>query len=350
MSEKRLIDKPLSYSQMYEFLTCRERWYERYVLGIRPKLRSTPMEIGDAVHRALAAFLSGKDPAIGIESWYADLLRALPIADPELEAKALEMRDNALLIVRRAIAGLTDLGFWTLNDAQGVPYTERSFITPLPDIWPGGLVTNIDWIAWDNLNRRAWIVDFKTRGYLSSEQDEEASFQNPIYQAAAYIAGIETVGTITFQVKSAPPKQPKVNKDGTMSRAAVACDWQTYREALLAAGLDPAEYGDMQAKLAENELVRVTPVIRSPETVKRIWDDILEPTARLMANTYDNLMRYPTDRVRQLIPRNMSPRNCGWCGVREICFGQLRGYDVPAILVNSDRYDYRAEALERLAQ
>lgn len=326
-----LTSKPLSFSQMTEFLTCRYRWYLKYVLGIRPKVRSTPMEVGDAVHRALAEFLSGGDPADGLAEWYAHAQRQIPFADETFESKLADMHAQASAILERALVGLEDLGFWTFNDPEtGQPLVERDWILPLPQ-WRGGFVVKLDWVAYDPLNKRVWVCDFKTRGYFTSEEDEWANMQNAIYQAAALVKGIESVGTLTFQISSTPPKQPKRNADGGFSRAAVACDWKTYAAAVEAAGLDVADYLDMKPKLEGKEFVKVVPVIRSRESIERVWNEIVEPTADAMIEALE-AHQYGYASAEQKTVRFLSPRTCNGCGVRALCHGALKGYGVRALL------------------
>lgn len=332
-----LLDRPLSFTQMTDFLTCRHRWYLKYVLGIRPKVRSTPMEIGDGVHRALASLLAGGDPLDGLNAWYADLSRAFVIDDDAFNAKAAEMYQTAQAIVERAVTALEDLGYWTLNDPQtGVPLVEHEWNLPLAG-WRGGFVVKLDWVAYDPLNKRAWVCDFKTRAYFTTEEDEWSNMQNALYQAGALMNGIDSVGTMTVQINSTPPKQPKQNKDGTMSRAAVACDWQTYEAALRAANLDPSDYADMRASLSGKTYVAVTPVIRSPESIERVWNEIIEPVAAQMVTAYE-AFQYDYLNKTAGVPRHLSPRTCNACGVRSLCHSTLKGYGVADLL----RTDYNA--------
>jgi len=342
-----LTDKPLSYSQLSTYLSCKYRWYLQYVLGIRPKMRTAPLEIGDAVHRGLAAFLLGNDPETGVAEWYKEAIAAQPFEDAELAAKIDEYRDSARIIVTRALAGIEKAGYWSyMNPETGEPYVESSLFVPVPK-WDAGLVAKIDWMAFDPSTKTVWITDFKTRNYFTTEQDEWANLQNTIYLAAALFHEIEAVGTLTIQITNTAPKLPKRTKDGGMSRALVACDWETYRDALLEAGLDPADYeADMKPKLEGREMVRITPVIRSVKSVERIWNEIVEPLAEEMSTQY----RMASEGDAALVPydcvRNMSPRTCNYCGLRSLCHGILRGQDVTDDL--SANYESKPHALPAL--
>jgi hypothetical protein len=348
-TKKTLIEKPLSYSQIETFLTCRYRWFLQYVLGIRPRVRSRPLEIGDAVHRGIAEFMSGRDPDIGIDAWYADLLRSLVVDDEGLNLQAHEMYLTAKAVTARAIAGLFELGYWTHTDVDGNPFVERELLLPVVG-WPGGFQTKLDLIAVEPSTSAKWVIDFKTRGgYFTDENDEDASLQNAIYHAAALLNGIDVEGTITFQIKSTPPKRPKLNKpkaDGTveMSRAAVACDWQTYEAALVEAGLDPADYQEMRTKLDSVEFVKPVFNRRSHQTIENIWNAVVEPAAYSMAGMYRQYLEMGLPGERRNMHRHLSPRVCNGCGVQKVCFGDLKGYDVPGILALEFEHDHRALA------
>lgn len=342
-----LTDKPLSYSQLSTYLGCKYRWYLQYVLGIRPKTRSAPLEIGDAVHRGLASFLLGNATEDGIADWYKEAVASQPFEDEELSAKIEEYRVSARLIVERALDGLRTLGYWSyINKETGQPFVESSLFVPVPK-WDAGLVAKIDWMAYDPLNKRVWVSDFKTRNYFTSEQDEWANLQNTIYLAAALYSDIESVGTLTIQITNTAPKLPKRTKDGGMSRAAVACDWLTYVSELEKAGLDPKDYeADMKPKLESREMVRVTPVIRSVASVERIWNEIVEPLAGSMSDDYRQAMTGDPALVPLQLVRNLSPRTCNYCGHRSLCHGILRGNDVSDDLTAN--YESKAHALPAL--
>jgi len=326
-----LTDRPLSFTQISTFLTCRQQWYLKYVLGIRPKERALPMELGDAVHRGMAAFLRGYHAEDGIQEWFEELTQAVPISDPEVDDRLAKLREDAITITNRALQGLADSGYWSLTDKNEQPYVEREFTIPMKG-WKSGLVAKLDWIAFHPATKTAWVTDWKTRGYFTDELDEAANLQNIIYQYALSKLKIQTEGSLTFQIKSTPPKQPKLTQKGEMSRAAVDCDWQTYQRALIENGLDPFGYDDMRLKLQDKEFVRLTRVIRSVDRVQRYWSDVIEPIAATMSASVAHWEKYGVDSERVQMLRNLTPRTCSYCGVRAVCHGHLDGYDVEHIL------------------
>lgn len=345
-----LTDRPLSFSQMSTFLSCRRRWLYQYVYGIRPKLRSAPMEIGDAVHRGIASFFMTGDQNVGLTEWAQQVYRAIPLDDDNLMSGAQTMYDTAVLVVDRALTALRETGFLiALDPSTGVPVVEHTYRLPIGH-WPGGFETKIDTILHDPRTGLNWVTDFKTRGYFTDERDETANFQNAIYHAAAAHNGIDVAGSLTFQIMSSPPKRPKLNKpkrEGDrpeMSRADIACDWATYSAALIEAGLDPVDYADMAEKLGAKEFVKLTYVVRPVSVVEAIWNDNVEPLARIMCATFDHWKRYGLESETGLAYRNMSPRTCSYCPVQKPCFASLYGRDVVPILDLDFDYNSRAKA------
>lgn len=347
--DTELTERPLSFSQMSTFLTCRRRWLYQYVFGIRPRMRAAPLEIGDAVHRGIASFFMFGSAQHGLDEWARQLYRAIPLDHETLMSDAQKMYDTAVLVTDRALKGLEALGFHiAIDPSTGVPIVEHSYILPCHG-WPGGFETKIDTILHDPRSGLNWVTDFKTRGYFTDDAAETANFQNAIYHAAAAYHGIDVAGSLTFQIASTPPKRPKLNqakpgKPAEMSRADIACDWQTYELALREAGLDPSDYADMQTKLDAKEFVRSTYVVRPPAVVEAIWNDNVEPTARIMAASFDHWKRYGNESERNLMYRNMSPRTCSYCPVERPCYADLYGRDVLSILRADFDHNWRATA------
>lgn len=333
----------MSFTQLSTFLQCRQKWYLQYVLGIKPRRKVYALDVGDAVHQALAKFLSLKPAEDGIQEWYESRLRDLPLDDPELRAQIETIRADATAITNRALQGLEELGYWTYTHNER-PMVESEFVVPVSG-WTAGMIVKLDWLAYDPLNQAVWSVDFKTRGYFTTEDDEWANLQNAMYHAGALLNDIPCAGTLTYQIKSTAPKAPKLNKDGSMSRADVACDWQSYVAALEANGLDPQDYLEMRGKLDNKEFCRPTKVIRTPEQLERVWNDVVEPTVRAIAATYDHWKHYGKLTEGKMILRNLGPRSCNMCSMPAICHGELKGYDVSNLIGTT--YDANADGSTR---
>jgi hypothetical protein len=104
-----------------------------------------------------------------------------------------------------------------------------------------------------------------------------------------------------------------------MSRVVISTDWETYKAALLEAGLDPALYAAMEAKLKPFEKLSFT--FRSPTEVKATWDDY-----------QDALEDWQTHRHRGPFFRSLNAHNCQGCVYKEPCTEALRDGDVEALL------------------
>ena len=80
--------------------------------------------------------------------------------------------------------------------------------------------------------------------------------------------------------------------------------------------LDPADYAEMEGKLADVEWFRETYELRAPDTVRAIWDEVVVPAAWGVRRSSKGGSR-----------RSMFPWNCRGCQFRELCQAELRGYD-----------------------
>jgi hypothetical protein len=169
-----------------------------------------------------------------------------------------------------------------------------------------------------------WLTDFKVRGTFSPIEDEETNIQHPIYQYLLNHYGVEANGHLTWQIRNDIPHQPAINKDGSVSRARIATDWPTYRDAVIAAGQDPMEYVEMQQKLADVEFTRITRTYRSLDSARRIWDTVMTPIAKAMHRE----RKSPAH-------RSLNAWNCKGCRVKEFCLAELKGEDTEFLLSTS---------------
>jgi len=336
-------EQTYSYSQINDWLTCRWRWWAKYVLGIKPETKPYAMDLGIGVHRALAAWFRGEDWQAVLAQWATDLAYTVPLSDPEIEGKLIEIAKSATRITLRAINGIRDMGLQPVATPEG-PFVERRLVARVS---PVALIEGyLDVLA--TIGDALWVVDFKIRADLASDISEEASLQNPIYAGLALAHGYGVVGAITYQVSSTPPAIPKLNKDGTMSRAQIATDWTTYAATLLGHGLDPADYeAEMKPKLSLVERVRRSQTPYSAETLTRIWEQIVIPAAHEIGNARAWFTGEATATIPRIPIRNLSPRTCNGCPVRDVCHAHLRGWDAVGLL-KANGYSFHSERIAAL--
>jgi len=171
--------------------------------------------------------------------------------------------------------------------------------------------------------RRRGILctDFKFRKTLASDDTEQFNLQNTIYIKAAAKLGIACTGTMTYQHLNTPPSIPSLTTKGTVSRAKIKTDWNTYAQFCRDNDLDPADYADeMIPKLAEIEWSKKTIEYRNNDTIKNIWNRVIVPSA------------YSISAKRSKIIPCMFPMNCTiMCDYAGLCQADLRGYDLEYI-------------------
>jgi len=316
----------LSYSQIVSF-TCPYRWALAYKRGIQRRTVSGPMRLGSFVHQGIAAHLLDRPVEDTLRHrWEQDANdRQLSV---DARAEGYEALELSIGIVYRTIDEINKLGWQTVwfTDPDGVrlPLVEQKLCAPLSPF--AGFVGVVDWVARDPASGLVWLVDWKTRKALQGPETEDTNLQLAAYQHLLTRNGVETTGTCLFQIRSETPRWPKRNKDGSMSRAACITDWATYREALLAAGLDPADYVDMADKLADNKFFDPLFAYRSPELVASFWKQIVQRAA------------WAIGRVKMHPWRNMTGLECRGCLVREFCLAELRGEDTDWLLQTEYQY------------
>jgi hypothetical protein len=233
----------------------------------------------------------------------------------EINSHAVDISIKALTDIR-----LERFRVLTLNRK---PLIEQSLTCKMPKSsgWKGFHFT-VDLAVEDLEVGGNWILDYKVRKQFTPVDAEEVNIQFPCYQHGLAENGIETIGSIMYQILSKPPSQPSLNKDGSMSRAKIATTWPIYRAALVANGLDPRDYLEMQAKL-DTAFSRETREPRAEKVVETIWNQLVVPAAMSMA-----VGMAPTPRTGMF----NGAITCNGCWARAFCLSEFRGDDIDFLL------------------
>lgn len=312
----------VSYSRMRTYLSCKYKYNFIYNMGFVPMLDEMAPTLGSVGHVGLAAGYLGKNIDQAFEEWKSNYVTKHPmyvLGDTDIIKVLSDMADEVIqqasLIVPRALDEL-HLEEWELVEYEGKPLVEAKFAFPINN-WKG-FTAVIDAVATHKPTSMTWVIDNKFRKSLQSDEVEEMDMQLPIYQQGLWSLGIHTVGTMTNQILSKVPAQPKLNKDGSMSRARISTTWGVYQKALLDNGLDPMNYLEMKDKL-DVEFFRQTYVYRNRQQVQATWDEIVEKVADEMYNNPSCV-------------RNLGSLGCRNCGIKEYCMEDLRGGDTEYML------------------
>jgi hypothetical protein len=247
----------------------------------------------------------------------------------EEELEIIEsLRHDAPIIAARTLENM-NLTRFRVVAFQGKPMVELSLTAPIFG-WDG-FHTTLDVVLEEIATGDKWLLDWKVRKQFTPVEAEEVNLQKVCYQHVLRHHGVEVQGTIMFQIKSQAPAIPRLNQNGSMSRARVATDWPTYKAALIANNLNPDDYqSEMEPKL-DVEFMRETRCYRSAEEVESFWNGIVVPAAREMRKVVMSLDVNPGR-----IFRTMNHYTCNGCWARAFCLGELRGEDLDFLL----RTDY----------
>lgn len=340
--------RSISQSEINAWLTCRHRWRYRYdpAYGYESRIPDRAPQLGSMVHKAMELAMRGRYESqisgvtidtdgydtlarAGVDEYIADFLAKFAL--PDNGTKLLSEEIEALRVLGDLASELAcrALDFFRPNEWEvldlgpigrpAVPLIEATLRTPLRP-FRDGFEGTLDLVARERSSGRAWLIDYKTRSRWQAGDAEEVNLQAAAYQYLLGKHGVNTVGSITFEIQSSLPTLPKRNKDGSMNRSQIRCDWPTYRAELVHAGLRPRDYAEMEQKLFGVEFHRLSRSPREWEEVSAVWRDIIVPAAREIAS-----------RRHQVIRCFRTLGACQGCTYRLPCLEELRGRDVTYI-------------------
>jgi hypothetical protein len=336
----------VNLSQIQEWNKCRYRWDLRYRREIERRSIHGPIETGTAVHAGLAAGIKyygqhGQPTKAVLRRTDTALITAVHTAmeeavtklggwkrmEPDEIHQAKEIEETSVEVARRTLTFIR-LPRWETFWYRDEPLVEQR-------IWfeHEGFIFHFtpDWVARDIEEGGIWVLDWKIRKSFTPKDAEDVNVQFPAYQYGLERIGLGTTGSIMFQSKSRQESVPRLNQNGSMSRAQIACSWDTYQRYLLEEGLNPDDYiADMKPKLV-TEFYREDRVYRNQFVINRFWDHLILPAAREMLSK------------KRVIHRHMQYMNCQGCWAREFCLAELMDEDT-MFLLHSNYVDIKAPA------
>ena len=310
-------DRNVSWSEISAWCTCREKWHWIYGVGIVPVRKERAPSIGSCGHAAIAAILLGNDWKKAVSDWLKAEIGDRELFDEELE-QYQEVHDLVHAIIPRYIEHYE-------TDKHPAAKFEPVLVEHRFEIPIRGITVQLMGF-WDALVRGSdghlWLLEHKFPGRFRAEEDLELDGQIGVYQYAARRLGYNVVGTVYNQILARVPAIPKINKDGSLSRAKIYTDWETYSGFATEQGLDPADYLEMEEKLFDFKFFQRSYLYRpkieiqafARDMERRIWD-----------------MR----KSKKHIYRNESFTTCGRCPYRELCLESLKGGDIDYIIENN---------------
>lgn len=341
-----IMNRDLRFSELADYLACEWRWDLKYNQGYRKPDAVLERDTGSAFHLGMQAtlkFSNIEEGYLAIDRWCQQQIAAYDERYPEGGSNKIEesfnfnadvideAADNAKCLLEGAIKflDLKDWETWIISqegNPKGSPAIEIEIVAPeelTPRGWPK-VVGHVDWVAFHKPTKTNWVIDHKTMKTLSTPKNEEFRLQLPMYQVILGDGyGLKVNGSATLRVRRTAPRRPSVNKNGTVSRARIATNWETYRKVVEEQGEDPAEYEDEMIPKLDVKFYDLQFNYRGQEELSGIWLEIVVPSAERMAT-------FVRDHLTPL--RNFGSIYCGHCEFKEVCLAALRSHDTEYLL------------------
>lgn len=336
-------DRVLTQSRITNFqcpYDYKINWVERIQLRWTPR----PLRLGTLVHKGFEGALRANfDGENGVTQLLGAGKQAIKDAQfswlnrddirPHITTKqnldALELCDVAMKIFIRTFSALgVHEGKWeTQTDKHGDPLIEYKLETRSASSYWKHEEGTLDWVAKEVKTGHLWLWDWKTRKALKPSEYDRFQLQHPFYlnllrfdPRTRHLSGAQ--GAITYQIRAGVPRKPNLLKNGQMSIAACATDWNTYKHALLSNGLKPDDYRFMQNATDKNGNPKLSfrdSIERyywSEAALKNVWQTVIQQGNRIAIAEQS-----------KCYPKHISPYNCQGCKNRTLCEADIRGED-----------------------
>ena len=324
------------YSEISTYLKCQQLRDYVYVQGLRPKRGNglPRMDLGTLVHKGFehvfkdkltvaAAKIAVEKHAYATLTAIRDQLAADPMKAPVDDVAAFlaeyeAIVENAPLIFERSAFALP------VDDWEPVLVEH----TLEQEIAPGIVLTGTpDLVARRKSDGGLYLLDWKTRSTFQDIGAERYNLQFLIYTWMLGKAGHQVQGSQIYEIISDVPKEPKLNKDGCVSKSKVRTTLAMLERAIEDSGSLAHEYEDLIKYVKGIEWQRLTFDFRDAATIERTIQEVVVPAALAMAEGRKPL-------------RVANRFTCGSCDFAKLCFGALEGDDTSFIrsesYVNSD--------------
>jgi hypothetical protein len=250
-----------SISKVGTFNTCKAKYrlqYDEKLRKILPDNRN--LNVGSMVHVGLAAAMRSyhasqnagqpieimQNDAFGeahlaMNNWYNENIPDTEFVVPDPitgevfvnEKMDLDWQSDFELAERLVYRTLSDVdvpGNYTVVSIKGKPAVEFRVETLLPN--QQIFVGYVDVLLQDKVTGLVHLIDWKTKSRFMDEVDFEFDGQMPLYAWAVLQQYDIFVGYVEmYQILKKLPGEPKVNKNGALSKAKnIKTDWATYEQ------------------------------------------------------------------------------------------------------------------------
>lgn len=224
--------KAIHITDLQTYCVCRRQWNWSSMLreGLQPAMLSSPLFIGQAVHKALEAGYSDsvggpmKFDTVGALQFFSEWVagvedKARSYTGPMWESYREQVNEDIWMVQ----VLLAHYGRWveSIDERWDLMGTEQMFSVPIPHSrlkYDG----RFDGLVKDRLTDRIYILEFKTAKSVSSSwlSGVFRSMQGAAYTwAARQIFGDDVVGVLYRVMRKKVPDSPRKLKNGYFSSA-----------------------------------------------------------------------------------------------------------------------------------
>jgi len=298
-----------TYSEIMSRRRCPMQHYYAYKLKLEKKVPGLPLTLGVLGHRLMEAKYRDGNWEAELERYVAEEWNKM---FEEQQAEYGDLPGEA----RRLMRGYTY--FWE-NNRWNTLDTEVSFLIRLTE--KIGIAGVIDLVIEDT-NGKIWVVDHKFVKTIPDDDYLMMELQTTLYYfVVAQAYGKNNVaGVLLNYIKTKAPTVPKINKDGTLSKAKIDTDAPTLMQVIKENNLNPNDYKELieRAEVTSRQFY-VRKRLDRPVSLLKV---ALKEAAATVVDCYS----------KRPLTRTIT-KQCSWdCNYLPICFAELQGHDTKFLI------------------
>jgi PD-(D/E)XK nuclease superfamily len=319
----------ISNSKANTWRRCPKKYKYKYVMGLRPKKRERPLEMGTWMHKLVETHYGGGN----WKKVHKDYVKRYNGLFLEIREELGDLPNDCERLMKSYLRNYEkEDRFWFPIDQELNEYVTL----------PSGLKLNVvvDLVVEDHMG--IWIVDHKFRGRFSDRSSSMAlDPQLTLYFWAMEQLGYSPLaGAIYNEVRTKAPAIPAKLKSGRLSqRANIDTDIWTYARAVKRNGEDLADYAKILRIIASRQrerFFRRTHLPKDAPVVQTMMRELMQTANEI--NAAERRRAYPRT-------YDGTATGCKRCDYNSICISQLHGGDIKSI-IQSDYIKKTGDAKE----